>query len=155
MRKTLKVIPLLLIGLILVFIIAFFSVIPRYAADLLNPVLLKPPYQASQKAEELHQKLLIADLHADSLLWKRDLLEKDTIGQVDIPRLLEGNIALQAFTVVTKTPAKLNIETNDDRSDNVFWLTLSEMQPWQNLSSLTGRAVFQADKLHQFAKLSE
>ncbi len=34
-----------------------------------------PPYQASAKARELHEQLFVADLHADTLLWDRDLLD--------------------------------------------------------------------------------
>lgn len=151
MKRFLKISGSILIVLVIGFIVAFFTIIPRYAADTLNPVLNKPPYQVSEKARQLHEKLFIADLHVDSLLWKRNLLEKDTIGQVDIPRLLDGNVALQAFTVVTKSPKGLNIEHNDDKSDNIFWIALSEMQPFENLSSLTGRAVFQANKLQKFA----
>ena len=143
---------MVLIVLIIAFVISFFTIIPRYVASSLNPVINQPPYQVSANAKALHEKLLIADLHADSLLWKRDLNQKDSIGQVDIPRLFEGNVALQAFTVVTKSPKNLNIENNDDKTDNIFWLALSEMQPLENLSSLTGRAVFQAKKLHQFAE---
>ncbi len=142
---------MVLVILAIGFIVAFFTIIPRYAADKLNQVLQKPPYQVSEKTSQLHEKLFVADLHVDSLLWKRNLLEKDSIGQVDIPRLLEGNVALQAFTVVTKSPRGLNIEHNDDKSDNIFWIALSEMQPFENLSSLTGRAVFQAQKLQKFA----
>ncbi len=145
----------MLFALLAVFLIVFFGYAPRYVANSLNPVRNKPPYQVSEKAKDLHENLIVADLHADSLLWKRDLLKKDTIGQVDIPRLLEGNVALQAFTVVTKTPRGLNIENNKGDTDNVFWLTLAEMQPLENLSSLTGRAVFQAEKLHQFAENSK
>ncbi len=154
MKKLLKIVSLGLIVLIIALVVSFFTLIPRYAANSLNPVINRPPYSASEKATALHQKLLVADLHADSLLWKRDLNQKDSIGQVDIPRLEEGNVALQTFTVVTKSPKGLNIERNDDQSDNIFWLTLSEMQPLANLSSLTGRAVFQANKLRQFADQS-
>lgn len=153
--KTILKYLLAIIGISLIaFVISFFTVIPRYVANSLNPVINKPPYTISEKAKQLHERLLVADLHADSLLWKRDLNQKDTIGQVDIPRLQEGNVALQAFTVVTKSPQNLNIEHNDDKTDNIYWLTLSEMQPLENLSSLTGRAVFQARKLHQFAEKS-
>ena len=155
MKKIITILSVILFALLAVFLIGFFGYAPRYVANLLNRVTSKPPYQVSEKAKNLHEKLIVADLHADSLLWKRDLLEKDTIGQVDIPRLLEGNVALQAFTVVTKTPRGLNIENNKGDTDNVFWLTLSEMQPLGNLSSLTGRAVFQAEKLHQFAEKSK
>jgi microsomal dipeptidase-like Zn-dependent dipeptidase len=121
----------------------------------MNQIVNKPPYQMSEKAKILHEKLFVADMHADSLLWKRNLLEKDTIGQVDIPRMFEGNVALQAFTVVTKTPSNMNIENNKGDTDNIKWLVLSEMQPFENLSSLTARAVYQAKKLHQFAEKSE
>ncbi|MGB4974885.1 MAG: dipeptidase [Cyclobacteriaceae bacterium] len=155
MKRIIKILSVILFVLLVVFLVGFFGYAPRYVANSLNRVTSKPPYQVSEKALELHEKLIVADLHADSLLWKRDLLKKDTIGQVDIPRLLEGNVALQAFTVVTKTPRGMNIENNKGDTDNVFWLTLSEMQPLENLSSLTGRAVFQAQKLHKFAEKSE
>lgn len=155
MKKILKIFALIISVLIIGFVIAFFTVIPRYVANSMNAVTNKPPYQASEKAKQLHEKLFVADMHADSLLWKRNLLEKDNIGQVDIPRMFEGNVALQAFTIVTKSPRGMNIENNTGDTDNIFWLVLSEMQPFENLSSLTGRAVFQAKKLHQFAEKSE
>jgi membrane dipeptidase len=155
MKKNLKILSLLVLILLIAFLGVFFFVLPRYFANSLNPVINQPPYQVSERAGELHQKLLVADLHADSLLWKRDLIEKDNIGQVDLPRLQEGNVALQAFTVVTKSPKGLNIEQNDDKTDNIFWLALSEMQPLENLSSLTARAVYQAGKLHRLAERSE
>jgi membrane dipeptidase len=154
MKKFLKITGLLLLALVVLFVIAFFTVIPRYVANSMNVVINHPPYTVSEKAKVLHEKLFIVDMHADSLLWKRNLLEKDSIGQVDIPRLLEGNVALQGFTVVTKTPRGMNIENNTGNTDNIFWLVLSEMQPFEDLTSLTARAVFQARKLHQFAEKS-
>lgn len=155
MKKFLKYLLAVIGVLLVVFIISFFTIIPRYIAGSMNIVINQPPYTVSEKAKALHEKLLVVDMHADSLLWKRDLTQKDSIGQVDIPRMFEGNVALQAFTVVTKTPRGMNIENNTGETDNIFWLTLSEMQPFENLSSLTGRAVFQAKKLHQFAEKSE
>src|ERR1700741_2898881 len=91
---------------------AFFFVVPAQLEKSLNASLSPPPYLASERAVELHRKLLVVDLHADSLLWNRDLLERASRGHVDVPRLIEGNVALQAFTVVTKTPYvwKMNIE---------------------------------------------
>ena len=53
----------------------------------------------------LHQSLDIADLHADTLLWYRSMLERSDRGQVDVPRMLDGNMAIQMLTVVTKSPA--------------------------------------------------
>lgn len=150
MKKILKYLLVIVCVLLVAFIVSFFTFIPRMVADSMNVVINKPPYQVSEKANQLHEKLFVVDMHADSLLWKRDLTQKDSIGQVDFPRMFEGNVALQAFTVVTKTPKGMNIENNTGETDNIFWLTLSEMQPLENLSSLTGRAVFQAKKLHQF-----
>ena len=54
-------------------------------------------YYASERARALHETLLVADLHADSLLWGRDLLVRGDRGHVDVPRLIEGNVALQVF----------------------------------------------------------
>lgn len=155
MKKFLKYFAVIIGVLLIAFVVSFFTVIPRYIANSMNVVINKAPYQVSEKAKQLHEQLFVVDMHADSLLWKRDLTQKDSIGQVDFPRMFEGNIALQAFTVVTKTPRGMNIENNTGETDNIFWLTLSEMQPLENLSSLTGRAVFQAKKLHQFAEKSE
>lgn len=57
-------------------------------------------------AEDLavHRSLFVADLHADTLKWRRDLLERGTWGHVDLPRLVDGNVGLQVFTIVTKSP---------------------------------------------------
>jgi hypothetical protein len=38
---------------------------------------------------------------------------------VDIPRLLQAHVSLQAFTVVTTIPRNLNIDRNDTSSDMV------------------------------------
>src|SRR5882762_9103511 len=139
---TLAVIVLLLIG-------AFFFVVPGQLENRLNVALNPPPYMASERAVELHKKLLVSDMHADSLLWNRDLLDRGTRGHVDIPRLIEGNLALQAFTIVTKTPYvwKMNIEHNDDKSDNITILAIAERWPTSTWSSLTQRALYQARKL--------
>ncbi len=154
MKKILKIAAVVLVVLFIGFLVFFFGFAPAMVEKSLNPIINKPPYQASEKAKILHEKLLVADLHADSLLWNRNLLEKSKIGQVDIPRLLEGNVALQAFTVVTKTPRDLNIKRNTDETDNIFWLALAQRQPLENLSSLTNRAVWQAARLHEYAEKS-
>lgn len=44
----------------------------------------------------------LADGHADSLLWNRDLTVRQRRGQLDFPRLAEANVRLQGFTVVTR-----------------------------------------------------
>jgi membrane dipeptidase len=94
-------------------------------------------------------------LHADSLLWSRDLLVRGTRGAVDIPRLIEGHVALQAFTVVTKTPRGLNFQRNAGDSDNITMLALVERWPPATWSSLTERALYQASRLRDFESRSQ
>ena len=47
------------------------------------------------RVQALHSTSLVADLHADSLLFGRDLLERSETGHVDLPRLQEGGVGLQ------------------------------------------------------------
>jgi len=144
------------ITLLVVCIVAAFLVeIPRLVDEQQNKLVKKPPYTASKLALNLHQELTIVDLHADSLLWGRDLLERSTDGQVDIPRLADGNVALQVFSLPTKTPRGLNIESNDDKSDSIFWLAIVDRWPPATWNSLTERALYQARRLHQFARGSQ
>ena len=72
-----------------------FGVVPDAVAERMNGIIILPPYSASEQAELLHQDLFIADLHADSLLWNRDLLNYGTYGHVDVPRLLQGSVIQQ------------------------------------------------------------
>src|SRR5262249_30555427 len=142
---------------ILILLIAaggFFFVVPGEVEKRMNKTLNPPPYAASEQAIELHKKLFVADLHADSLLWSRDLLERGTRGHVDIPRLIEGNVALQAFTIVTKTPRNQNIENNTGDTDNITLLAIAERWPIKAWSSLTERALYQAHKLRATADRS-
>ena len=154
MKKFLKIAAGILVLSIVGFLVWFFGFAPAWIARSRNEVAVKPPYQISERARALHEKLLVADLHADSLLWNYDLNERQSANQVDVPRLLEGNVALQFFTVVTKTPRGQNIERNDSASDNIFWLALAQRQPLENLSSVTKRALWQAARLHEYAAKS-
>lgn len=155
MKKALKIIGILLTASLAAGLIFVFFFAAGYTERKLNPIIAPPPYQVSARASELHEKLLVADMHADSLLWNRDLNGDTSAAQVDIPKLRRGNVALQAFTVVTKTPRGLNIEQNTPDTDNIFWLALAQRQPLENLFSLTKRALFQAAKLHEYAAASQ
>jgi len=132
----------------------FFLVLPAEVEKRLNSVINRPPSQATEKARALHEKLLVADLHADSLLWGRNLLERGARGHVDVPRLIEGNVALQAFTVVTKTPRGMNIESNDADTDNITLLAIASRWPLAAWSSLKERALYQAKRLRDTAAAS-
>jgi membrane dipeptidase len=53
-------------------------------------------------AVSLHRSAYVADAHADSLLWNRDLRVRQRAGHVDFVRLREAGVRLQAFTIVTR-----------------------------------------------------
>lgn len=144
----------LLIGVAVLAAVAlgiFFYVVPRYVDASHNK--LTDAARATQTSD-LHRRLIVADLHADSLLWDRNLLQENAWGHVDIPRLIKGNIALQAFSVVTKTPRGLNIERNSAASDNIRLLSFAQRWPPRTWTSPLQRALYQAEKLHDFAARS-
>jgi membrane dipeptidase len=151
MKRKLLVILLLLVVL---GALGFFFVAPGLVERFSNGTRESAPYSASERARALHRTLLVADMHADSLLWDRDLLERASRGHVDIPRLAEGGVALQAFTVVTKVPFGSNYESNADTSDKVTPLVIAERLPRVAWSSLLARALYQAHKLEGAAARS-
>ncbi len=112
-----------------------------------NVNLPHAPYVVGDAARELHGSLFIADLHSDSLLWKRNLLRRSGTGHMDLPRLQEGNVALQVFSATTKSPAGLNYERNDAGTDDITRLAIASFWPPRTWNSLYERAVYQLDKL--------
>ncbi|MBI1766561.1 MAG: dipeptidase [Acidobacteria bacterium] len=148
-----KLLLVLLVLLLLVPAFLHYSYLPS-RAKAMNPTLNAPPYAASTAAKALHQMLRVADMHADSLLWGRDLNQRSAWGHVDVPRLLEGNVVLQGFTVVTKVPQNMNIESNTGDSDQIRLLSVASFWPPSAWSSLTERALHQAALLHKYAAAS-
>ncbi|HSX69578.1 MAG TPA: membrane dipeptidase, partial [Pseudomonas sp.] len=147
---------LLLALLILVPLAAgIFFTLPTLLDRQMNSVANPAPYPASDKAEHLHQRLFIADLHDDALLWQRDLLQRHDYGHSDLPRLLEGRVGLQVFSTVTKTPRGINYESNGADSDNITLLAMAQRWPRATWGSLLERALYQADKLKKAATASE
>ena len=133
---------------ILLAAIAFFSLAPGYVERGENQVVAHAPWPVSDRALALHRSLIIGDLHADSLLWNRDLTERSSRGQSDLPRLIDGNVALQVFTAVTKSPKGLNYDRNSaDAQDDITLLFLAQMRPLSSWRNLTYRALVQADAL--------
>lgn len=146
----------LAIGFALLFVIAlgiFFFVIPG-RVDRSHNFVYRSSSQATPPSGALHARLLIADMHADTLLWGRALNERSSAGHVDIPRLIEGNVALEGLSVVTKTPRGLNIDRNAADSDNITLLAIAQRWPPATWFSLTARALYQARRLHDFARRS-
>jgi len=106
------------------------------------------------EAKALHATLDMVDLHADTLLWGRDVLVRGTRGHVDVPRLVEGRFAVQVFSTVTKTPRGQNYDRNTSDTDSITLLALINAWPARTWNSLTERAIFQAERLQQAAGTS-
>lgn len=143
------------LSIILLVTVAVFTFGPPAVEKRMNRVAPDPAAKVSPDAKRLHDNLFVADMHADSLLFDRNLLKRSSYGHVDIPRLLEGNVALQFFTVVTKSPKSQNIESNDSKSDRITSLAILQGWPVSTWSSLKERALYQSQKLHKFAKQSQ
>ena len=98
------------------------------------------------------RRLDVADMHADSLLWQRDLLLRSDRGHVDLPRLIEGHYALQVFSSVTKSPQGQNYNANSADTDTIAGLVKFQQQPEATWTSLLQRSLFHAEKLRGFAE---
>lgn len=119
-----------------------------------NQTLQPGPYHVSAQAEALHRTLLVADLHADSLLWGRNLLAPSHAGHIDLPRLVQGNVGIQAFTVFSTIPRNLNIERNQDTSDLVPYIGMLQGWPLKTLGSPKHVALYEAGRLQKFVEQS-
>ncbi|MGZ4875078.1 MAG: dipeptidase [Candidatus Angelobacter sp.] len=142
-----------LLLVVLILAVAWLA-LPGIVERRFNRTLHAPPYQPSAQAQALHRRLTVADLHGDSLLWGRNLLRRSTRGHIDLPRLAEGNVSIQAFTVVTTSPRKLNIYQNSDSTDLIRYIAMLEGWPPRTWNSPKQRALYQAGRLHQFADRS-
>jgi len=119
---------------------------------LVNRVKGGPLPVVSPRAAELHTRSFVVDLHADSLLWRRDLARRSTVGAVDLPRLRIGNVALQVFTIVSQFPIAASIDRSDPRwGDAITLLALTNGWPPATYRSRVDRALYQARKLADLA----
>lgn len=147
----LKNLFLLLLNLVLMGVLGFVIFGSRIVQSDMNNVIAHDPYPVSERAANLHRALTIGDWHADPLMWRRNLLKEHKYGQVDFPRLAKGNVALQMFTTVTKSPSGLNYEENSaEARDNITLVAMGQLWPPRTWDSLTERALFQSKKLHEF-----
>lgn len=148
MTRTRKIVLTIVLLLILAAIL-FFTLAPGIVERGMNKVTPKGLLTVSPRAAALHKSLQIADTHADTLLWSRSLLTRADRGQVDLPRLMAGNVALQVFSSVTKTPKGQNYDANGADSDNITMLAIAQLQPPRTWGSLLQRSLWHAEKLRR------
>ena len=154
MKKVVRIAAIVTAVLTVVAVFSFFTWLPSFAAAVLNRAESHGPYSVSTSARDLHASLRVVDLHSDLLLWPRDPLRRSKQGHTDVPRLLEGNVALQVFSVVTKVPAGMNYEQNEGTSDRLTILVVAAWWPRRTWSSLTQRALYEAHRLDAAARES-
>ena len=140
-----------LLAFVAVAVAAFLILAPGLVDAAFNPINGRGVWPVSARAAALHKSLTIVDLHADSLLWKRDFERAAGHGHVDLPRLEEGNVALQVLSSVTKTPRGQNYTSNSADTDNILPLVVGQLQPVRTWGSLLERSLWHAEKLRRAA----
>lgn len=135
-------------------VVFFFAVAPVVGARM-NRIDDATALVVSPRADSLHQALRIVDLHDDLLLWDRNPAQRGFTGHTDVPRLVEGNVAVEVFSTVTKTPKGQNYERNGAESDNITLLALASRWPPRTWNSRLQRALHEAGKLQHAAAVSE
>ncbi|MFO7853831.1 MAG: hypothetical protein R6V44_01120 [Paracoccaceae bacterium] len=113
--------------------------------------------------------LFPVDRHADTMLRDRDLLARAGHGHVDLPRLIDGNVALQVCAVVTTTPNKTAApedarliegvaareRLSRDLLSTMMLLQIAQRRPLGTWFDLETRALHQARRLKDFVAASE
>jgi len=121
----------------------------------INKIEPTPLPEISPRARALHDTSFIADLHADSLLFGRNLLERSALGHVDLPRLQEGGVRLQVFSLPTIVPFGLNIENNERPGLDALTIAgIAQLSPVA-FQGPTGRALYRAGQMRDYAKASD
>ncbi len=129
-------------------LIWYFGILPGQADRAVNRVVRgDTALVISEEARALHETLLVIDLHADPLIWRRDLLQRLDHGHTDLPRLEEGNVGIQVFGSATKSPWGQNYDSNPSDSDMLTMLVIANLQPIATWTSLYERSAYHASRL--------
>ncbi len=146
------------LGAVVIFAAAGYGIIrsgyiAQYVDQFQNQVVEHTPYSISVDAQALHDQLRIADLHNDVLLWGRNISQESSIGHSDLPRFRKGNVGVQIFTSVTKSPRGQNYKKNSAEAfDNITLLGWLQSWPSNALNTLSDRALLQAQRLYDLEK---
>lgn len=120
----------------------------------MNRVEPLPLPVVSEHARALHRSSFVVDLHADSSLTGRDLLERSEVGHVDLPRLVEGGVGLQFFTAPTQVPLSSDIHATDGNDLDLLTLMEFAQRGPSGLSSPYRRGMLQGARIRRTVELS-
>ncbi|KRA38270.1 MULTISPECIES: dipeptidase [unclassified Nocardioides] len=153
-RRWVKIATLSVVLIVAIGATGFFTVAPGKIESLRNRVVPVDLPEVSAETQALHDSLQVVDMHSDTLMWDRDLLDRAGRGHMDLPRLEDGNVALQIFSSVSKSPEGQNYDSNTDESDNITLLAIAQLQPFRTWGSLLERSLYHAEKLDKAARES-
>lgn len=142
-------------GVVLALVLSFFFAVPVYVDASMNRLDTSAAVPVTARAAQLHATLTVADLHDDVLLWDRGLMGPQRRGHTDVARLARGNVTLQVFSTVTKTPKGQNYERNPSTTDNITLLAVASRWPPRAWRSPLARALHQGRKLERSAALAD
>jgi membrane dipeptidase len=144
-------IPICLIAVILALAVLGRDTLMRTVEQYGNPVATPPPYQVDAIALAVHRRLLVADLHADTLLSARDPRQSADYGQLDFPRLRASRVGLQVFSIVTNMPLCREFVGCHRYPNLVAAVAATQGWSFETWMSDKARALHQAAKLRAIA----
>jgi len=114
----------------------------------------RAPVVVPPAARALHDSLWIADFHNDTLLWNRRLVDSNSRGLIDLPRLLAGGVDLAVFSATTRMHAASNYRRTPPVLDVLPFVAIRSRWPRAAWFDPYQRAVFLARKLARDARAS-
>ena len=148
---------LVTLAIVAVFLIVAHLLVVLNLDRLANRVAADSLYQVSSEARGVHLSSFVADLHSDALMWNRDLLDRNEVGHVDLPRLVDGGVSLQVFSAGTNFP--LGPELLDRKSESWpdYYTFHAIVMRWsrETVGSQLQRAFYMADRLHEAVARSD
>lgn len=124
---------------------------------LANRVADHPLPEVSGTAKKIHLSATVIDMHSDALMWNRDLLQEGNLGHVDLPRLRQGGVAVQGFSVPTNFPIGPGLfHRKSERWPDYFTShALLLRWPRRSIRSSFERTLYMARKLETFSARSD
>jgi hypothetical protein len=123
------------------------SILDRSQNHTLNP----GPYRVSAEAAALQHTAGGRFAHCFGAATSSRPAMKDTL---TCPRLVDGNVGIQGFTVFSTVPRGINIDRNEDTTDLVRYIGMLQGWPLKTVGSPKPVALYQASRLRNFVDQS-
>ncbi|MFT5695321.1 MAG: membrane dipeptidase [Myxococcota bacterium] len=137
------------------FLAVCFFLLGKNVERLMNRVVPVDLPVVSDRARTLHASSFVVDLHSDTSLTGRPILDRSKVGHVDWPRMEEGGVGLQFFTAPTKVPISLDIHRTDANAPDVLsLLDFAKHGPFYKASPYR-RGMLQGEQVRHAVELSE